>query len=513
MSIKLRTAGIAMLCLAGFCLGALRARHCQFNNHTYKTTGMGNHIKAYVIDAEADYVSGDTSFFEINSPGSMGHILIVGADTPSVTLDHIKDNGDSVWACTDSFLIRDKNGDRTKWRPEFKGTAEIGAVSNLEYGVWEDYDSVTGFDEVAADAKAPTEVPAIAVDGKSFVDNEFWIDSIGEVWPFPAWVPTYIADTSVATGGYMIMAYGQIRIDKAGKYVFVTSGRYDGTQVWFDFDSDDQWDDLDWVQVPPSYLSDTLRFEGIGSNPRVASAELEPGHYRIKMYFWQWGSQNSNSYLAWKRPDAEGAVVVPAEAFGEPRAKQIPVATIAKITKNGTTVSEDLATTECASDTWTFTGELLREPDNAKKLTYYWDFGDGTTLKSNDATVTKVFSSPGNHRVSLIIDYGGDFPTRTARTSKIQVASCQPVGVAGRTPGVPREAIGFRLEGNTLTVWNPTEQTATLTVHSLGGRRILCSPLGKAAATSRMSLDMSRGTYLLKVQAAGVSTSRLLVVP
>lgn len=511
MLTRMRLLAIVALVISSASFGALRARHCQFDNHIYRTTGMGNYVKQYVVDAEAEYLSGDTSFFLINSPGSMGHILVIGTDTPSVTFDHVNTGGDSVWACTDTFLIRDKNGDRTKWRNEFKGSDSVGAYSNLEDGVWSDYDSATGYDDVADGVPAPTTVAAIAADGKTFVDNEFWIDSIGEVWDGPAWVPNYVVDTSVATGGYMIMAYGQIRIDAGGRYVFLTSGRYDGTQVFFDFDSDNHWDDLDWISVPASYLSDTLRFDGLGSNTRVASVDLVPGHYRIKMYFWQWGSQSSNCFLGWKRPDADSSVVVPAAAFGAKRNAGVPVAAITLIERNGVAIVDDYTTTPCDEDEFTFTGELVRAPDDATSVTYHWDFGDGTTTETTEPTVSHTYDAVGKRYTKLCITYGGEFPTRRTTAHSIEVEQC-PTSVQLEA-GAQHQSAWYRHDGARLTLQSLGGRT-TYALYSLRGQQLW---IGHTSVESQqLSVDVQalpRGTYLLHARGQTVKHVAEVVIP
>lgn len=493
----------AIMLLVSSPYGALRARHCQFDKHIYRD--RDHHaalVRSYVAGKTAEYVSGDTSFFLIDRPGSEGHILVLGTDTPTVSVASVGAGGDTTWALDDSVLIRDKHGDATKFLPHFKGDSVVAGVGNLEHGVWDDYDSATGYDQVAA--AAPTAVSPIAADGKSFVDNEFWIDSIGDITDEPAWIPSYVADTSVALGGYMIMAFGQIRINAAGEYVFVRSGRYDGTQVWFDFDSDDIWDNIEWEHIDEQYLRDTLGLDIGGRRLYKATVSLQPGHYRLKMYFWQWGDQRAASYLAWKRPDAASAVIVPSSAFGAPKAAPVPMANVAAMLKNGVELSGGDSTTTCAADTFTFVGELLYAPDGASPV-YHWDFGDGTTRETTTDTVTHVYTTTGKRWTRLFITYGGDYPTRLASSYSVRIRDCE-VGLTRRADNAERTGAMLQMRGTTLVAGTAANVPFGLSVIDLQGRTVYATAVrldGGPLTIDIRSAGLGAGAYMVKLTSAG----------
>ncbi len=501
----------AIMLLVSSPYGALRARHCQFDKHIYRD--LDHHaelVRSYVAGKTAEYVSGDTSFFLIERPGSEGHILVLGTDTPTVSVGTIGAEGDTTWVLDDSVLIRDKHGDATKFLPHFKGDSVVAGVGNLESGVWDDYDSATGYDQVPAASVAPPAVSPITADGKSFVDNEFWIDSIGDITDEPAWVPSYVVDTGVALGGYMIMAFGQIRIDAAGEYVFVRSGRYDGTQVWFDFDSDNTWDAIEWEHIDEQYLRDTLGLDIGGRRLYKATVSLQPGHYRLKMYFWQWGDQRAASYLAWKRPDAANAVIVPSSAFGDPKAAPVPMANVAAMLKNGVALSSGDSTTTCAADTFTFVGELLYAPDGASPV-YHWDFGDGTTRETTTDTVTHVYTTAGKRWTRLFITYGGEYPTRSASSYSVRVRDCEvrairPAGSASADKAT------LRMRGGRLFAHASGRTPLELFVFDLQGRALYAATgrtRGESFVLDLRSAGLGAGAYIATLRCPGREAGRV----
>jgi PKD repeat protein len=77
----------------------------------------------------------------------------------------------------------------------------------------------------------------------------------------------------------------------------------------------------------------------------------------------------------------------------------------------------------------TFDGSASTDPDG-DSLTYLWDFGDGTSVKSG-ARVTHTYSEGGTYPVILTVDDGTGLPNARASGAKTVTINRAPVAVAG----------------------------------------------------------------------------------
>lgn len=78
-------------------------------------------------------------------------------------------------------------------------------------------------------------------------------------------------------------------------------------------------------------------------------------------------------------------------------------------------------------NTFTFDGSKSYDPDNTK-LTYFWDFGDGTT--STDPRVMHTYKDAGKYLVKLIVTDASDAKCNTADTQQMVNVNQPPCAIA-----------------------------------------------------------------------------------
>ncbi|MDD5438679.1 MAG: PKD domain-containing protein [Candidatus Omnitrophica bacterium] len=75
---------------------------------------------------------------------------------------------------------------------------------------------------------------------------------------------------------------------------------------------------------------------------------------------------------------------------------------------------------------FTFDGTSSKDP-NGDKLTYLWDFGDGTT--STDPVVTHVYAKGGDYKISLMVKDASGLPCDSASTTQMLKVNTPPHAV------------------------------------------------------------------------------------
>jgi gliding motility-associated-like protein len=106
--------------------------------------------------------------------------------------------------------------------------------------------------------------------------------------------------------------------------------------------------------------------------------------------------------------------------------------------------------------------------DNAATVTYTWDFGDGTSIISQDATHT--YTSSGTFDVTLTVSYDGITGCSAVSTQQATVVDAVPVNITASKNSICNdETIDLTANGTfTSTTWNTGASTDLVTVDAAG---------------------------------------------
>lgn len=268
---------------------------------------------------------------------------------------------------------------------------------------WRQYDSIHGFDNVKE-----------INDSSSFIDAQFWIDSLLEVsssGSYTANIGNVRGDSGLAFEGYITYFFGQIRFPKNGTWKLISNGDDGGTVFSID-------KSRDLLFTPPEISIPIKREDSLGKlktpwditklgKNRILILDSivanTPYPFQAKYYNY---SGSSFSGLFWKHSEDSLISVVPASAFGKRRNYGAPVPEVVKISKNGTNVP---------LDKWGFievrpTDQLQFSVSHAniKGLTpkYVVDFGDGTTVTSTKKSFSHSFKKSGFFHPRIVALWG-----------------------------------------------------------------------------------------------------------
>lgn len=276
-------------------------------------------------------------------------------------------------------------------------------LGKIEPGIWEGFDTQTGFDEVGAKGTL-TDAP--------YVSAEYWVDSAFEAEKYElrkdaplvdGWATKdHLLDTSFTLNpdGYCVLAAGGLNIETAGTYEFVI-GSDDKALVWIDRNRDGAIDISSGdAASAEECLNGWLRSDGDAggdpwawgaSNDTTVTLEFtETGLYKILLWYWD-ASEVGYFELSWKKPGSPSAEPISGSdgALGEPFGG-LPVARIAEISVDGTEQDTstwgNLQVQACAPVSFTAEASNMRGADPV----WVWDFfGDATVVcTTTSATAT-----------------------------------------------------------------------------------------------------------------------------
>jgi hypothetical protein len=380
-------------------------------------------------------------------------------------------------------------------------------------GIWDNYDPETGFDNVADDDLG-------GFDNASHITAAYWIDSVNE----PKSVAlrkdgalvegimnpnTDLRDDNyqVAYDGYIVYLAGHVNIEQAGTYEFEIDGN-DGFLMWVDANQDGEIK-LDGEGENVGGEDNGWAWAWSGDQPVSQSFTFsQTGYTKVLLWHWDWG-EVSHAIVKWTTPDGIKQVI-PASAFGKRRSFGAPMASVTSVKVDGIeqTNWSYVSPQECAEVTFTASASNMMD----QTPTYVWDFGDGSTMETTDATVTHKFkysdASP-LYQVSVSAKRGTTLGPASAdavlvwpTNANVPGESC-PGQTSVLSAAVSKGHSVFSINGADMYL-PATAKGAKIVVNDVAGRTVYSAPVSATHINLR-NFGLSSGYYMVSLVSKGVT--------
>ena len=365
-------------------------------------------------------------------------------------------------------------------------------LRNVIPGIWDGFDSETGFDNVSD--------PYGDISEATHAHAGYWVDSLNQGQQdghalIDGWMTSdswFDSSYSRSFSGEAVMLAGGYKVESAGEQEFEIICK-DGSAIWFDLNRDGEIDftsedELVWGER----RYDTPGFNYTAGATDINSPESftvnfsEPGLYKMLVYHYHHSEVTAMKLF-------RNGSIIPAEKFGEKKGP--PKVKIVEFTVDGTPPESDLPFIEVCANF-----EMKAEADGniaGSELLYFWDFQsdeviDDTTTENSvsfqlgeDEVGGVVTPSVAVHRVSDNV------------TSSLTLSRFSFFGSPCSTPVLGHDlGIQTFISGSLLTIGNPGNYT--LVVHNISGKTIKELPITQTVF-DLSEMELSKGFYQMQL--------------
>ena len=214
--------------------------------------------------------------------------------------------------------------------------------------------------------------------------------------------------------------------------------------VWADTRWNDDPEIILWTGMIPSIQADALDVQ-VGGTVTLNAVAQDPLGYTVVSYLWDFDlsdgiQEDASGVTVSPSYDTEGVfeVVLTVETEdGRTAAASLPI----RVLGDAPTAAVASVSALTEGTVVTLDGSGSTDTEGPIKA-YLWDFGDGTTVRTQDATVTHTFEGSGTFDVTLTV-YDGAFQAATDSVTVVVENTVQPAAACppwvAYDPQVPHE--------------------------------------------------------------------------
>ncbi len=395
---------------------------------------------------------------------------------------------------------------------------EVKFADQMLPGIWDGYDSETGFKEVSDDNLGSFD--------EDVVVETWWIDSLYEP-EHDRSAPFLYGNVEDPVRRAILFIAGGLHIEEPGTYQFyVGHPDWMWSLFWIDQNGNGEIDlDNSDDAVNGTYSSGS--WSSRGGDDTVEITFDEPGLYKVLFNSYHRFSNKGYLTVEWKKPGGEREPI-PSSAFGERRQFGLPRVIISKIIYNGDTLARPfevldpilqlpmrarIETNQCQPITLFAEAENMRGRDPV----FQWDFGNSRPMELwgrpgrayGECTQNSIthyydcaectFAYP-----SVRVKRGDKTSYKSRFNPKIHINDdsctvfCREQTTCGAVLSVesPSARQDFHRAGN--KTFNSPDKKARIVLYDLRGRMINTIPYDLQAA-KRLKTSTASGIYLISI--------------
>ncbi len=380
-------------------------------------------------------------------------------------------------------------------------------------GIWDGYDAETGFDDVDFNNHG-------SLDNAPNVTATYWVDSIfepkstGKRKDGPLFEGIFNEATDLvdptyqtSTDGYIVYLAGHLNIETPGTYEFELEHN-DGGILWIDANQDGEIVlDAEGEDIGGTKDQAGWQWQNTNNDGAVVQSVTfsEAGYTKIMYWYWDWG-EVGHAMVKWTKPDGTKENI-PASAFGKRRNFGAPVAHITEVKVDGDVQDPNawysISATDCQEVSFTASADNMLD----ETPVYVWNFGDGNTQETSNATVTHTYAydpSKVLYNVSVQVKRGQVISDASSEVVIIYPSDDPNCAVSVRLDKAAQKGSKlFALHG--ADMYLPTAaRGADVVVRDVTGRKVLSAPVSSTRINLN-SLGLGSGYYMVSLVKNGVT--------